>query len=160
MKGRTIGLAGASAAVVLTIAAAFIQPWEGRELTAYPDIVGVWTICDGDTNNVKPGQVATEKECDQRLVSNLRLYSTKMRECMTREVPKKTEAAFLELTYNVGWGAFCKSTLVGLANAGELRAACDELLKWIRAGGKVVRGLQRRRDASHALCLEGVREGR
>ena len=50
-------------------------------------------------------------------------------------------------------------TLVRLANAGELRAACDELLKWIRAGGKVVRGLQRRRDASHLLCLEGVREG-
>jgi lysozyme len=160
MKGRTIGLAGASTAAVLAIAAAFIQPWEGRELTAYRDIVGVWTICDGDTNNVKAGQVATAAECDQRLLNNLRLYSAKMRACMTREVPAKTEAAFIELTYNVGWGAFCKSSLVRLSNAGELRAACDELLKWIRAGGKVVRGLQRRRDASHALCLAGVREGR
>jgi len=160
MKGRTIGLAGASAAAVLAVAAAFIQPWEGRELVAYQDIVKVWTICDGDTNNVKPGQVATEAECDRRLLNNLRLYSTRMRECMTREVPTKTEAAFLELTYNVGWGAFCRSTLLKLANAGELQAACGELRKWIRAGGKVVRGLQRRRDASFALCLEGVREGR
>jgi lysozyme len=159
MKGRTIGLAGASAAAVLLVAAAFIQPWEGRELTAYPDIVNVWTICDGDTNNVRPGQVATEAECDERLVNNLRLYSSKMRACMTRPVPVKTEAAFLELTYNVGWGAFCNSTLVKRANAGDFRGACDELLKWVRAGGKVVRGLQRRRDASHALCLEGVREG-
>lgn len=160
MKGRMIGLAGASAAAVLAVAAAFIQPWEGRELVAYRDIVGVWTICDGDTNNVRPGQRATPAECDARLVDNLRRYSSQMRECMTREVPVKTEAAFLELTYNVGWGAFCKSSLVRKANAGDLRGACDELLTWIRAGGKVVRGLQNRRAASHALCLAGVREGK
>lgn len=161
MKGRTIGgLAGASAAVVLTVAAAFIQPWEGRELVAYQDIVDVWTICDGDTNNVKPGQIATDAECDARILNNLRLYSTKMRGCMTREVPVKVEAAWLELTYNVGWGAFCKSTLLKLSNAGEFRAACDQLLKWVRAGGRVVRGLERRRAAAHAMCLAGVREGR
>jgi lysozyme len=52
-KRATAAIAGAAGAVALSIAA-LIKPWEGRELKAYKDIVGVWTICDGETKGVKP----------------------------------------------------------------------------------------------------------
>lgn len=153
------GAAGALLAVIVA-SAAIVQPWEGRELRAYRDIVGVWTICDGDTNNVRPGQVATPAECDARLAANLRRYHAELRKCLTASMPVKTEAAFVSWTYNVGWGAACSSTLVRLANAGDLRSACDQLLRWNRAGGREVRGLTNRRQAERQLCLEGLAEAR
>lgn len=157
MKTRTKGgiAAGAVTAVILA-AAAVVQPWEGRELRAYRDIVGVWTICDGDTHGVKPGQVATNAECDHRLYSRLTEFDERLRQCLTVALPIKVEAAFLSWAYNVGTGAACGSTLVKLANTGNLRAACDQLPRWNRAGGREVRGLTNRRAAERELCLEGL----
>ena len=155
MKNSTKGLIAGSVALT-ALATGFIMPWEGRELRAYHDIVGVLTICDGDTHDVRPGQIATHAECDQRLATHLRTYEAGLDRCLTAPVPGKTKVAFLSWTYNVGVGAACGSTLVRLANAGDLRGACDQLLRWNRAGGKIVRGLTNRREAERQLCLEGV----
>ena len=86
----------------------------------------------------------------------MRTYEAGLDRCLTAPVPGKTKVAFLSWTYNVGVGAACGSTLVRLANAGALRGACDQLLRWNRAGGKIVRGLTNRREAERQLCLEGV----
>jgi GH24 family phage-related lysozyme (muramidase) len=161
MKTSTkIGGATGAVMAVIMATAAIVQPWEGRELRAYQDIVGVWTICDGDTNNVRPGMVETAEGCDVRLYANLKRYQAELRKCLTAPLPVKTEAAFVSWTYNVGWGAACKSTLVRRANSGDLVGACLELMKWNRAGGRVVRGLTNRREAERILCLQGVGEGR
>lgn len=152
------GAAGAAMAVIVA-AAALVQPWEGRELRAYQDIVGVWTICDGDTNNVRPGMVETNEGCDSRLYANLKRYRAELGKCLARDLPLKTEAAFVSWTYNVGWGAACTSTLVRKANAGDLIGACNELMKWNQAGGRVVRGLTNRREAERIYCFKGVGEG-
>lgn len=153
------GTAGAAVAVIMA-AAAIVQPWEGRELVAYRDIVGVWTICDGDTSDVRPGQVAAPAECDVRLYANLKRYHAGLRNCLVGTLPLKTEAAWVSWTYNVGVGAACSSTLVRKANAGDLAGACNELPRWNRAGGREVRGLTNRREAERKLCLEGLAEGR
>lgn len=150
------GIAGAAVAAVILAAAAIVQPWEGRELRAYYDIVGVLTICDGDTHAVKPGQVATPAECDQRLYTQLTAFKARLDNCLTYPTSAKTGAAFLSWAYNVGTGAACASNLVKLANTGNLRAACDQLPRWNRAGGKVVQGLTNRREAERKLCLEGL----
>lgn len=125
-------------------------------MRAYYDIVGVLTICDGDTHDVKPGQVATPAECDARLYTHLSEFKAKLDRCLTYPTSAKTGAAFLIWTYNVGAGAACSSTLVRKANAGDLRGACDELLKWNRAGGRVIKGLTNRREAERKLCIEGL----
>lgn len=150
-KGAIVGVAGMAALV-----AGIVQPWEGRELQAYRDIVGVWTICDGDTNNVRPGMVVTAAECDSRLWQNLVAYEAGLDRCLTATLPAKVKAAFISWTYNVGVGAACGSTLVRKANAGDVLGACNELPRWNRAGGQVVRGLANRRLAEQALCLDGV----
>lgn len=138
------------------LATGFISQWEGRELRAYQDIVNVWTICDGETKGVRPGDTATPAECDAMLARNLVVYEQGLDRCLTANVPGKVKVAFLSWTYNVGIGAACGSTLVRKANAGDLRGACNELPKWNRAGGREVRGLSNRRAAERALCLEGL----
>jgi GH24 family phage-related lysozyme (muramidase) len=155
MKRGTKGLIAGSVALT-ALATGFISMWEGRELQAYRDIVGVWTICDGETKGVKPGDVATPAECDSMLAQNLRTYEAGLDRCLTAEVPGAAKVAFLSWTYNVGVGAACGSTLVRKANAGDIRGACNELPKWNRAGGRVVNGLTRRRAAEQAMCLEAL----
>ncbi|RLL62869.1 lysozyme [Sinirhodobacter hankyongi] len=149
---RTVAGLGA----VLALAAAVITPFEGRELRAYRDIVGVWTICDGDTQGVRPGQVATPAECDSRLATRVAQFEREIRPCLPAELPDPTRAAFISAAYNIGSGAFCGSSMARRARAGDLRGACDALRLWNRAGGQVVRGLVRRREAERDLCLSGL----
>lgn len=155
MKRGTKGLIAGSVALT-ALATGFIAHWEGRELQAYRDIVGVWTICDGETKGVRPGDVATPAQCDSMLAQNLRTYEAGLDRCLIAPVPGPAKVAFLSWTYNVGLGAACGSTLVRKANAGDVRGACNELPKWNRAGGKVVNGLTRRRAAEQAMCLEAL----
>ncbi len=156
IKGKTAGgIAGATAAITLSVAL-LIQPWEGRELKAYQDVVGVWTICYGETKGVRPGDVATPAQCDERLARSVQQYANALDACVVPELPTKTEAALISWTYNVGVGAACGSTLVKLLNTGNFVAACDQLMRWNRAGGRVVNGLTNRRTAERALCIEGL----
>lgn len=155
MKRNIKGLIAGSAALV-ALATGTISYFEGRELRAYKDIVGVWTICDGETKGVEKGETATPAECDAMLAQNLRTYEAGLDRCLVGFVPGQAKVAFLSWTYNVGIGAACGSTLVRKANAGDLVGACNELLKWNRAGGRVVRGLTIRREAERKLCLESV----
>jgi lysozyme len=152
-RGRSI-LIGGGAACALAIGT--VTLWEGRSLDAYQDIVGVWTICDGDTRNVRAGQKATNKECDERLIRELIAHESGMLKCVTRPLPPKVHVAFLSLTYNIGVTNFCSSTLAKKANAGDFVGACNELLKWNRAGGRFVQGLANRRAYEQRICLEGA----
>jgi lysozyme len=70
----------------------------------------------------------------------------------------KEHAAYLSFTYNLGVGAFSKSTLLKKLNQKEFEAACKELDKWVYAGGKKLNGLVKRRAAEREMCLEGVKE--
>ncbi|WP_206364079.1 lysozyme [Paenirhodobacter ferrireducens] len=149
---RTVAGLGA----VLALAAAVIAPFEGRELRAYRDIVGVWTICDGDTQGVRPGQVATPAECDSRLAARVAQSEREIRPCLPAGLPAETRAAFVSAAYNIGSGAFCGSSMARRARAGDLRGACEALRLWNKAGGQVVRGLVRRREAERTLCLSGL----
>lgn len=151
-KQKWAGAIAASAALT-ALATTTISHWEGRELRAYQDIVKVWTICDGETKGVKAGDVATPAECDAMLARNLKAYEAGLDKCLNASVPGRAKVALLSWAYNVGLAAACRSTLIKKANAGDVRGACDELLKWDRAGGKRVRGLARRREAEHELCI-------
>ena len=114
--------------------------------------------CFGETKNVRLGMKMTRAECGDLLVASLKRHEYGMRQCLRRpdDLSDKTYAAFLSFTYNVGVGAFCRSTLARKANAGDLRGACNELPKWVRAGGIKLRGLVNRRADERRLCLEGL----
>lgn len=147
-----------AAAVVIATATPFIAKWEGLETTAYRDIVGVPTVCYGETRGVKMGDTYTKEQCMDMLKVAVGDYYRKIEPCMTnKNIPVGVQASILELAYNVGTGAACKSTMMKLANQGKYKEACRELDKWVKAGGQTVRGLQNRRaDSKINLCLKGL----
>lgn len=132
--------------------------WEGLRLVAYKDIVGVWTACHGETKGIKPGMKFTKAQCDVMFIASLTEHEAGMRRCLKAPdaIPDKSYVAFVSVTYNIGVGGFCGSSMARRVNAGDLRGACEALMMWNKAGGKTVRGLTNRRAAERELCLAGV----
>lgn len=151
----------AGSAAVLSAAAAFVAPWEGLRTTAYLDrlaVPPVWTVCYGETRGVGPGQGYSEKDCHNRLLQGLGEFRLALLACLPglEQQPEGLQVALISWTYNVGAGAACGSTLVRRANAGDWQAACSELARWNRAGGRVIPGLTRRRSAEARLCFTAL----
>lgn len=142
---------GAWLAIALTMVAGF----EGLYTHAYKDPVGVVTICYGVTNadrKVKMGDTATVAECKGMLAADLPKYKAMMEKCIHVAMPPHRTAAMVSFTYNVGQGNLCKSSVARYMNAGEVTKACDALLAWNKAGGRVLKGLDNRRRAERVEC--------
>jgi lysozyme len=153
MPSRTRLKKGAAiTAILITTVGAF----EGLRLAAYRDPVGIPTICFGETKGVRMGQKKTRAECDAMLLNSLIEHEQGMMRCLPAGLPDKVHGAMVSVTYNIGVGAFCKSSMSRLARAGDLRGACNALLKWDKAGGRRLPGLTRRRREERAMCLAGL----
>lgn len=59
----------------------------------------------------------------------------------------------MSFAYNIGSRALSTSTLLKKLNAGDIKGAADEFLRWNKAGGKILNGLTCRREAERALFL-------
>ncbi|OCP21885.1 MULTISPECIES: lysozyme [unclassified Ensifer] len=152
-------VAGATA---LTAAGAMsvqtVGGFEGLVLYAYQDVVGIWTACYGETKGIKPGMRFSKETCNNMLIDSLIEHEQGMRRCMKApdSLSDKVYVSQLSLAYNVGVGAYCKSTMLKKLNAGDIRGACGEFGKWVKAGGRTIKGLVTRRAAETKLCLAGV----
>lgn len=137
---------------------AVVGGFEGIRLNAYRDVVGIPTICYGETRGIRMGMKATKPECDEMLLKGLDQFADGVEKCTisAKYMPEKRYVAHTSLAYNIGVGAYCKSSISRLENAGQTRASCDAFLKWNKAGGIVFPGLTRRRQAERAMCLEGL----
>lgn len=130
-----------------------IASWEGFVGSAYQDIVGVWTIGFGTTEGVKAGQKIDPVKALQRKISDVQKFEGAIKQCVTVPLHQYEYDSYLSLAYNIGPNAFCNSTLVRKLNASDYAGACKEILRWDRAGGKVVRGLTNRREAEYRQCI-------
>lgn len=143
------------------IAVAFIGRWEGLRLKAYLDIVGVPTVCYGETKGVKMSDSYTKAECDAMLAREVHDYRERLHvhftsETIAQRLPVKRDVAYTSLAYNAGVGAIGKSTAVRRLNGGDIAGGCQALGWWNKAGGRVIRGLVNRRSEEVALCLEDM----
>lgn len=154
-RSKLVTFVGAS---VIALSTPFIAKWEGLETDAYYDIVGVATVCYGETRGVKIGDSYTEEECLRMLEESVKDYYNRLKPYMTNpDIPVGVQASLLELAYNVGVDKAGKSTMMKLANLGKYKEACNELKKWTKAGGKSVKGLLNRRiESKDKLCLKGL----
>lgn len=130
----------------------------GRQyLAAYLDIVGVATACDGITKGVRLGQRFTEAQCTAMLERELVAHAEEVIACVPQLYGRTYQApASVSLAYNIGGPRFCGSTAARRFRARQWRAGCDALVMWNRAGGKVVRGLQLRRERERQLCIKDL----
>lgn len=146
-------------AASLTLAGAYlVGPWEGMEKKAYQDVVGVWTVCYGQTQGVKRGDVYTTQQCNDQLAKSLPRYQEQMLRYVKVPLTPYQEAAFISFTYNVGVDSFAKSTLLKKLNQGNYQGACEELRKWVYAGGKKYQGLVNRREDEYKMCIGAYKD--
>jgi len=148
---------GGAMGAAMALSIGIVSTWEGTELESYQDSVGVWTVCTGHTGTAAPGQTRTPAECEALLASDLGDAFAAVDRYIHVPLEPETRAAFVSFTFNLGAGKLQRSTLARKANAGDLEGACNELPRWVYAGGQRLRGLVNRRKAERDLCLEGVR---
>lgn len=140
-----------------------IKKWEGKYLTSYLCPANVWTIGWGsimykDGSKVRRGQIITDAVAEDLLLWEIE-KKTKQLNMMDLEVNQNQFDAIVSFTYNVGIGAFRRSTLLRLikTDPNDLIIISAEFLKWnkIRKNGRLVvsNGLNnRRKDEIELYC--------
>lgn len=152
MNGKKIRLA-VGALAVSAAALVGIATHEGYRSEAYKDTVGVPTIGFGETAGVKMGDKTTPERALVQLLESTEKHADAIRQCIRVPLYQHEFDAYVSLAYNIGTGAFCKSTLVKKLNQGDYTGACNEIGRWNKAGGKVLPGLVKRREAEYRMCM-------
>ena len=136
-----------------------IKDFEGFSSSAYLCVVNIPTIGWGNTfyedgTKVKLGDQISKTDALKLLevVAN-RDFADKIFPAIKVPVSQSQFDAMCSLAYNIGVGAFLKSTLLKKVNAGDFTGAGEEFLRWNKAGGKEVLGLTRRREREKQLFL-------
>ena len=132
---------------------------EGCRLTAYRDVVGVWTVGFGDTGpDVVLGLTITREESERRLADRLaREFEPGVLAAIGNAPTTQPQFdAMVSLAYNIGVGAFQKSTVARTHKAGDHRTAAEAFLLWNKASGREYAGLTRRRQEEAALYLSEI----
>ncbi|ELP5719736.1 lysozyme [Enterobacter asburiae] len=137
---------------------ALIKQFEGCKLTAYQDSVGVWTIGYGwtkpvDGKPIRAGMTIKQETAERLLKTGLVSYESDVFRLVKVSLTQGQFDAMVSFTYNLGARSLSTSTLLRKLNAGDYAGAADEFLRWNKAGGKVLNGLTRRREAERALFL-------
>lgn len=158
--GKKLGV-GAAVAAAVAIATPMVAKHEGYSDKVYRDPVGIKTYCYGETENPQPGRLYSKEFCQDLLTKRVGFYVYGVREVVPANVymtPSEL-AAWGSFSYNVGLAAFKGSTAAKLLAQGKHVQACNELPKWVFAGGKRLPGLVTRRKVEQALCLRDYIKG-
>jgi lysozyme len=147
---KTKAVAGSAIALAIGVIGIF----EGYRPEPYADPAGLPTVCYGHTGEeVKlDGVLRTEEQCNDILKMDLDRSWNAIDHFVKVPLEPWTRAALASFIFNVGTGAFSRSTLLTLLNDGHTEKACDELLKWNKVHKQTVSGLARRREAEWRLC--------
>lgn len=134
-----------------------IKEFEGLRLEAYKCPAGVWTIGYGTTGRagvgIKPaaGMVITEAEAEWYLEQAVAKFAAGVEAVITAPVDENEFAAMTSLAYNIGLSGFRKSSALRHFQSGDKAKAAAAIKLWNKAGGKVLTGLVRRREAEVEL---------
>ena len=135
-----------------------ICEFEGKQLIAYDDGVGVWTIGFGTIKypngvRVKKGDTCTLDQAKEYMRHDLIEFEHTVNSSVKVPLNQNQFDALVSLAYNIGSSAFKSSTLVKKLNTGDYQGAADQFNVWINAGGKRMQGLVNRRDKEKLLFL-------
>jgi lysozyme len=114
------------------------------------------TIGFGTTKGVKRGDVITPERALVRLLDDASTFSEGVKRCANVPLFQYEFDAYVSLSYNIGTGAFCNSTLVKKLKTYDYEGACKEILKWDKFQGQSLKGLTHRRQREYKLCIGNV----
>ena len=132
-----------------------IKQFEGLRLRSYRDVTGVWTVGYGTTAGAHADQTITEEQADALLRQEVERLEPILSAAITAPVAQAQFDACVSFAYNLGAGAFSRSTLLKKINAGDMLGASAEFPKWVFASGREMPGLVHRRAEEKAV-FDGV----
>lgn len=153
--------------VALSVLLTIVPQFEGVVHKGYMDPVGIATKCMGDTNNVVVGKTYSKDECLLSMYDQLIAHAEPVIECSpaSKDHPLLL-ASQVSFAYNIGVGAYCKSTTARYLNSSDpvmKQLACERMNtkpngkpQWVFAGGKILPGLVTRRAKERELCEKGL----
>jgi lysozyme len=131
---------------------ALTKSFEGLSLEAYQDCAGNWTIGYGHAGpSVLPGQSISELEAEMLLHSDLAEAVACVNHAVQAVISQNQFDAMVDFCFNAGRGNFTQSTLLRKVNSRDFGCAVAQFALWVHAGGEVVSGLVRRRNAEAEL---------
>lgn len=132
-----------------------IKASEGLSLKAYKCPAGVWTIGFGTTGKwIKEGVRITLEKAEELLREDVDTFYKGVEKAVDGIPTTENQmAAMASLAYNIGLGAFGKSSVLRYHRAGKRQMAAAAFLLWVRGGGKKLPGLVTRRAKERALYL-------
>ena len=133
---------------------ALIKKFEGLELNAYKCPAGVWTIGYGHTKGVQEGMVISEETANDMLVEELEEYEGYINNMVHCSLSQHQFDALVSWVYNLGSTNLKNSTMLKVLNAGKYNEVPAQMKRWNKAGGEILDGLIRRREAEAALFLD------
>ena len=133
---------------------ALIKKFEGCELKAYQCSAGVWTIGYGHTKDVEEGDTISKDQAEEMLVEELHEYENYVNEYVNVALSQNQFDALVSWVYNLGPANLKASTMLKVLNDGKYEDVPYQMKRWNKAGGKVLDGLVRRREAE-ALLYQG-----
>ena len=134
---------------------ALIKEFEGLYLKAYRCPAGVPTIGYGHTAGVAMGQTISEQQADEYLRRDVRMFERAVDRLVKVPLAQGQFDALVSFAFNLGAGALQSSTLLRMLNSGDYAGAAAQFGRWTKAGGRVLPGLVRRREAERRL-FEGA----
>ncbi len=131
---------------------------EGCRLTAYRDAVGILTIAYGHTSRaglpqVVPGLRVSMKQASDILQRDIDIFARGIAGLIKRALNSNQESALISFAYNAGVPAFAGSSVLRAVNAGKFELVPRRLNLWIKAKGRVLSGLVKRRAAEGSLFM-------
>ncbi|MDG2989482.1 lysozyme [Candidatus Synechococcus calcipolaris G9] len=143
---------------MLDDAADLIKHFEGLSLTAYRCPAGIWTIGWGATigqtgQPIHPNQTVSLAEANTLLQRDMGIAQDGLMKLVQVSLSDLERQALVSFVFNIGLGAFGRSTLLFLLNQGHKAEAAKQFDRWVYADGKVLAGLERRRKAEKAMFL-------
>ena len=140
---------------------ALIKHFEGVRNKPYRDCVGLWTV--GVGHLIEGGRqlpegwnrTFTDAEIDALLRKDLIRFERGVAMQLPMPLKQCEFDAMVSFSFNLGLGTLQRSTLRQALLRGDKKKAMESLLKYCRAGGKVIKGLQRRRQEEYKLFLRG-----
>lgn len=141
-------------ALALSASALFgLVAHEGYRGEAYIPVPGdVPTIGFGTTDGVRLGDRTDPIAALGAALRDVRRFEGAIKQCVKVPLHQREYDAYVSLSYNIGSGAFCGSTLVKKLNVQDYPGACNEILRWDKFKGRPLAGLTKRRQSEYALC--------
>ena len=139
---------------------ALIKKFEGCVLNAYKCPAGIWTIGYGNTfyedgMKVKEGDVITQARAEELAKFIIDQFAVTIAPFILQPLNDNQFSACVSLAYNIGTGGFKRSSVFRKLNVNPNDATiADSFRLWNKGGGKVLKGLVRRREAEIALYFK------